>query len=422
MFFKPFKLPEPPIFSDNTFNILDYGAKENDDITEPLKVAINNCSAAGGGKVVVPCGSFKCGPIHFKDNVNLHLSKGSKIEFVTDFYAYLPVVYGTIAGNRVYSVSHFLYAYKCKNIAITGSGIFDGNGHAWWPMKHHQPGMQDLVKKGKAGVPVKERVYDKPEDGVRPRMCQFVECENVLIEGVTFINSPSWTVHPAWCKNITVRNLTIKSPQNSHNTDGINLESCKRALVENCFVATGDDMICLKAGRDEDAFEVGIPCEDVEIRNCHSTDGKGCLTIGSETSASIRNAYIHDCHFGKMQRCVRIKTMKGRGGVVENIDFENLSIDEATIEAISITMRYAGEPLDDQSGPIENMPKVRNLSIKGLNCKNAARSMCLFGVNGYNLENIHLEDINITAKEGSKIEYVSPLVRNNVTVNVKRDK
>ena len=416
MFFKPFEPPIAPNFPDRVFDIRDYGAKEGEKITDAISDAIEACFSSGGGRVLIPAGEWLSGPIHLKDNVNLHLEKGAVVNFSKSFNDYLPVVYGILAGVRAYSVSHFIYAYKCKNIAVTGEGVFNGNGEAWWHMKKHQPGMEDLMKKGKAGVPVSERVYDKAEYGVRPRMLQFVECENVLIEGVTFKNSPSWTVHPAWCKNITVRNVTVDNPLGSPNTDGINLESCRRGLIENCEVSVGDDLICLKAGRDEDAWEVGVPCEDIEIRNCRAKRGVGSITIGSETSASIRNAYIHDCTLGSHLRCIRIKTMKGRGGVVENIDYENITIENAESEAISITMKYAGEPLDDQSKPNANMPKLRNISIKNVVCKNAKRQFEIVGVSGYEIENLYLENINVSASVPPLIENVKNLNFKNVNM------
>ena len=419
-FFKPFTLPVSPVFPDKTYNIMDFGAKSgtSEKSTKAINDAIVTCSKNGGGNVVIPAGEWLTGAIHLKDNVNLHLEKGAVVHFSEEFDDYLPVVFGILGGNRCYSPSHFIYAYKCKNIAVTGNGTFDGHGHAWWPMKKYNIGMQDLILKGRKRAPLSERVYDKPEYGVRPRMLQFVECENVLIEGITMKNSPSWTVHPAWCQNIIVRNVTIRNPIDSPNTDGVNLESCKRGLVEGIDVETGDDVCCLKAGRDEDAWEVGVPCEDIEIRNCKASGGHGGFTVGSETSACIRNAYVHDCHFTcDLYSAIRFKTMKGRGGVVENIDCENISVKSVTGSAVIITMRYTGEKLDDQSKPIENMPEMRNISIKGVKCDHSVRGITLCGEIGYDLKNIHLEDIYITAETPISLSNVTGLFMENVTLH-----
>ena len=265
-FFKPFDHPEIPIFPKKDYNIKDFGAIPDCDIkcTKAIADAINECSKNGGGRVIIPKGKWLTGAIHFKDNVNLHLEQGSLVVFSKDFNDYLPVVFGVLGGTRCYSVSHLLYAHKCKNIALTGSGTLDGNGEAWWPMLHNRGVIRDLLQKGKRRVPLEERVYDKPDFSLRPRMLQFVDCENILVEGVTFINSPSWTLHPVWCKNITVRNINIKNPPIGPNTDGINFDSCKRGLIEGCKIETGDDIICLKTLSNEDAWDVGIPCEDIE--------------------------------------------------------------------------------------------------------------------------------------------------------------
>ena len=418
-FFKPFPLPVPPVFPEKFYNITDFGAIEGADkkSTIAIKNAIETCSKQGGGHVIIPKGEWQSGAIHLKDNVDLHIEEGATLHFSEDFNDYLPVVFGILGGNRCYSPSHFIYAYKCKNIAVTGKGTFDGHGAVWWPMKKYNIGMQDLILKGRNRAPLSERVYDKPEQGVRPRMLQFVECENVLIEDITMKNSPSWTVHPAWCNNITVRNLIIRNPVDSPNTDGVNLESCKRGLVEGLDVQTGDDVCCLKAGRDEDAWEVGIPCEDIEIRNCKASGGHGGFTVGSETSACIRNAYVHDCHFTcDLYSGIRFKTMKGRGGCVENIDCENISINSATGSAIMITMRYTGEKLDDQSKPIENMPKMRNISIKGFKCNSAVCGINLCGEVGYDLENINLSNVSVTAQTPIKVSNVSGLLMENVSL------
>ncbi len=420
-FFKPFEMPVPPTFPDRIFDIRDYGAIDNADgetsSWQAIKNAIKACNEAGGGRVLFPAGTWHTGPIHLMDNVNLHFEDGCYVHFSENFYDYLPTVFGILGGNRCYSPSHFLYAYKCKNIAITGSGTLDGHGKAWWYMKHHQPGMEDLTLKGRLRRPLSERVYDKPEDGVRPRMLQFVECENVLIEGITMKNSPSWTVHPAWCKNIIVRGLTIRNPHDAPNTDGVNFDSCKRGLIEHCNVKTGDDMVCLKAGKDQDAWDVGVPCEDIVVRYCTAEGGHGGLTIGSETSACIKNAYIHDCTFGKLFSAARIKTMKGRGGYVENIDFENFTIQCATNQAISITMRYTGEPLDDQSKPLENMPEIRNISVNNLKCVDSNAGIELYGIKGYELKNIHLSNLDIRSARPVFAENVLGLNMENVNLH-----
>lgn len=416
-YFKPFTPPVVPDFPDRIFDIRDFGATEGERSSKAINDAIKKCSESGGGRVVIPRGRWLTGPVHLRDNVELHISEGALVEFSTEFSDYLPVVYGILAGNRVYSVSHFIYAYRCKNIALTGKGVLDGHGEAWWYMKKHQPGMEDLIKKGKALAPLSERVYDRPEDGVRPRMLQFVECENVLLSDVTLKNSPSWTVHLAWCENIIARALTIENPQNAPNTDGMNFEYCRRAVADGCVISGGDDMCCIKAGRDTDAWESGRPCEDIEIKNCRAVNcSEGGITIGSETSASIRNIYIHDCRLEMVKSGFNLKTMKGRGGTVENIDAENIVVDHATLDAIRINMRFEGEPLDDYSQPDLNMPKVRNLHIENFVCKKTISAFTVRGVKNHKIENVSIKNTLICAEDYGTVEFVKNFTTENTTV------
>ena len=417
-FFKPFEPPVAPTFSDKEYNIKDFGAISDSDIkcTKAIAAAINECSKNGGGKVIIPKGKWLTGAIHFKDNVNLHLENGAEVFFSKDFEDYLPAVFGVLGGTRCYSVSHLLYAHKCKNIAITGSGTFDGNGDFWWPMLHNRGVIRDLLQKGKRGVPLEERVYDKPDFSLRPRMLQFVDCENVLVEGVSFFNSPSWTIHPVWCKNIIVRNVNIKNPTCGPNTDGINLDSCKRGLIDSCHIDTGDDIMCLKTLSNEDAWDVGIPCEDIEIRNCTAPGGHGAITIGSETSANIKNAYIHDCNFGRVYSAVRIKSMPGRGGYVENIDIENITADISITEAVIVTLRYNEDFSHKRNTVFNNMPEFRNISISNVKCNKANRGVFVLGEDNSRLENIYISDITADAFEPMKVEYVKNLNLSNINL------
>ena len=181
--FKEFKLPNDPIFADFSVSICEYGAKENNmqKNIEAFKTAINICSKNGGGTVVVPAGRWRTSAIHLKSNVNLHLEEGAVLCFSTEYSDYLPVVFGYRGGMRLYSVSHFIYAHKCKNIALTGKGTLEGNGSAWWGLEVDAPGMVHLQRANKESLPLSERTYETRETGVRPEFLQCVDCENVLI-------------------------------------------------------------------------------------------------------------------------------------------------------------------------------------------------------------------------------------------------
>ena len=418
MFFTPFEYPAIPRFPDYKVSVLDFGAVPGAEVdcTRAIADAISAVAAAGGGTVVFPEGRFLTGPIHFKSNVELHLCRGCTLEFSEKYEDYLPVVESVLAGVKCYSCSHLIYGNRCKNIALTGEGTLDGHGRVWDWMKKHQPGMEDLMLKGAACAPMSERVYGKESDGVRPRFLQLQHCEDVLIEGVTFKNSPTWTVHPCFCKNVTVRNVTVKNPINSPNSDGINFESCSCCLLTDCYVDTGDDAVCIKAGRGRDAWSWNAPCENIEIRNVTGVNGQGSVTIGSETSAGINNIYIHDCHFENRLVGINIKTMKGRGGYIKNIDFENITLQSARREAIKISFRYDGEPLDDQSAPITDVPDLRRISVKGFSCKTTPMALRIEGLDGYPLKDLYLQDVHIGAEDKGIIRDVEDITLDNVII------
>lgn len=418
-FFKPFRHPDIPTFPERKISITELGAVGDGvtDCTEIIREAIRCISEAGGGKVVFPKGHWYTGPIHFKDNVNLHFERGCVMEFSEKFEDYLPVVESVLSGIKCFSCSHLIYGNRCKNIAITGEGTLNGHGRVWDWMKYNNPGMKDLMLKGKSCSPLSERVYDKESDGVRPRFLQLYGCEDVLIEGVTFTNSPTWTVHPVFCKNVTVRNLTIKNPINAPNSDGINFESCKCCLLTDCYVDTGDDAVCIKAGRGRDAWSWNAPCEDIEICGVTGLSGIGSVTVGSETSASINNIYIHDCNFGNRGLGINLKTMKGRGGSIKNIDFENIRLQKADRVAIKISFRYDAEPLDDQSVPVADVPYLSGISVENFSCEEAELGLLIQGLEGYPLREIYLKDIDIKARHAANINDTDGLYMENVSIS-----
>ena len=417
-FFKPFKHPDIPVFNDFKVSITDFGAVSDGRTycTEAIAAAISAVHEAGGGRVVFPEGRYLTGPIHFKSGVELHLERGCVLEFSEKFEDYLPVVESVLAGIKCYSCSHLIYGNRCKNIALTGEGTLDGHGRVWDWMKKHQPGMEDLMLKGARCAPMSERIYDKEEYGVRPRFLQLQHCEDVLIEGVTFTNSPTWTVHPVFSRNVTVRGITIKNAIDAPNSDGINFESCKCCVMYDCYVDTGDDAICVKAGRGRDAWSWDAPCEDIEVWGITGMHGRGCVTIGSETSAGIRNVYIHDCTFGDRELGINLKTMKGRGGFIKDIDFENISIDCARRIAVKITFRYNAEPLDDQSAPITDVPDLSGISVENIRCNRTRYGIVVQGLPGFPMKDIYIKNVDTSANIASVIEDVEGLYMDGVSI------
>ena len=418
MFFKEFPLPADPVIPDRTVSILDFGASESKPITDSVSRAINELSAQGGGHVVIPEGNWTSGAIRLESNIDLHFDDGAYLSFSTDPKDY-PIVFTVYEGIRCYNYSPLLYAKDVENVSITGNGQLEGGGEEWWKWAKNLRGRDILYN---SGLPLEKRVFGTPELALRPMFIQIISAKNLLIEGITLRNSPCWTVHPIYCEDVIVRGVTIENPTVSPNTDGINIESSNRALVENCtVVTTGDDMFCLKAGRNEDAWEVAIPCENVVIRNCRSLgeSKSGGIVFGSEMSADIRNVLAENCEFANNVNCARLKAKDGRGGVVENVDIKNLHLGRG-MRGINLSFRYSCEATDAPKEPMKHMPTFRNVYFEDITCDDVDIGISIDNVPGGVMDNIHFKNININATTCLTADSVSGLFFDNVNLVEKK--
>lgn len=321
-----------PQFAERSFDVTAYGAK-GDGVTDSLpalRAAIAACAEAGGGHVVVPTGNYLLnGPIHLRSNVDLHLEEGSTLLFSGKPEHFLPVVQTRWEGVIIYNYSPLIYARGAENIAITGSGVIDGNARRefrGWAMgiSRLQERAQELSRQmGAAGVPVEQRQFGEGSY-LRPSMIQPYECRNVLIEGVTVKDSPFWVIHPTFCTNVTVRGVTVDSLL--INNDGCDPDSCTDVLIENCRFHTGDDGVALKAGRDADAWRDGRMTQYVVIRNCVFQSKINALCIGSEMSAGVRHVFMEDCRVEEGESCIYFKSNADRGGFIENVRVRHVQI------------------------------------------------------------------------------------------------
>ncbi len=414
-----------PSFPARDFDIRDFGAVANDtsDASSAISQAITACNKAGGGRVVVQGGTYLTGPIHLQSDVNLYIDESATLKFYTDPKRYLPAVFTRWEGVEHMGYSPLIYAFGQDNIAVTGAGTLDGQSdpYTWWPWKGNkewgkegypsQKATRDqMFADAEAGVPVEERVY---ADGhyLRPPFVQPYRCTNVLIEDIRIVRSPFWLLNPVLCENVTVRRVHLESL--GPNSDGCDPESCKNVVIEGCYFDTGDDCIAIKSGRNNDGRRVGVPTENVVIRNNKMRAGHGGVVIGSEISGGVRNVFAENNEMSSpdLDRGIRFKTNSVRGGQLENFYFRNNSIGTVK-DAIVINFYYE----EGDAGEFD--PQVRNIHIDGLSCENAKRVFQVRGFTRAPIVDLYLNDCEfVHAETTGIIENVEGLHVSNVRIN-----
>jgi polygalacturonase len=396
-----------PDFPNRDFDIRAYGAVEGGTMknTESIRRTINAAAAAGGGRVVIPKGVWLTGAIHLENNIDLYLAKGAELLFSQDFHDYLPVVFSRHEDTECYKFSAFVYANGKHDIGISGEGTLNGQGKPWWSWKQSKKSSEALVvEMGNNNVPVEQRVFDGKEGRfLRPAFFQPMNCTNVLVEGVTFLYGAFWTITPTYCDNVIVRKVRITTDGeygHTPNGDGVDPSSSRNVLIEDCQFKTGDDCIAIKSGRDRDGLRVNKPTENVVIRHCVGYQGHGGIVVGSETSGGVRNVYGYDCTFNGTDRIVRIKTARGRGGVIENMWFDHLKADTIEMEAIHVNMLYTGKRLPAQ--PVnEATPTIRNLHFSDITCSyGKSYAIEVLGLPEMPVRNLSFDSITVTSLKG----------------------
>lgn len=405
----------PPEFPRRDFRITDHGGVGDgkSDAQPAFARAIDACTAAGGGRVVVPAGTWwVAGPIHLKSNVHLHLEEGSTIRFSPEAKHYLPLVLTRWEGTELYNYSPMIYAYQATNVAITGRGTIDGNSKdsfATWK-ERQEPAQMRLRQMGHDGVPVQQRIFGEGH-WLRPSMIQFWGCRNVLVEDLSIVDAPFWIVHPVYCQNVIARGLKITSWNT--NNDAVDPDSSVDVLIENCVFNTGDDGVAVKSGRDQDAWRVGQPTENVIVRNCDMNSKANGLVIGSEMSAGVRNVFMENCRIGKVRKGIYFKSNLDRGGLVERIRIRNVSVDDSEI-FIFFTTDYHGY----RGG---NAPTAfRDIVLENITCRETDKGIEAVGVPASPLRDIVLDDITVQqAAIPFEIRHVSNFRLDDVRINGK---
>ena len=318
-------------------------ARKNISFAQALKLI----SEAGGGCLRVEKGTWSTGPVEIGSNTTLILEKGAVVSFVPDFSLYRPV-YTRWEGVDCYAMHPCMLIDKAENSCICGEGVVDGSGLAWWEevrrKKKTSAGPESWLEKELAAL---NPGYDGQPGGGGGRACQFLrpsllsvyKSKNIAVRGVSFINSPFWTVHILYSSNVSIEGISVKNPHDSPNTDGIDIDSSEDVRVSGSFIDVGDDGIAIKSGSGADGIASGIPSKNIFIENCVVHSAHGGVSIGSETAGGIRGVRVESCRFEGTDRGIRIKTRRGRGGIVEDLCFKNIFIKNALCP-IAINMFY----------------------------------------------------------------------------------
>jgi polygalacturonase len=374
-FIEKVKNIQPPTFPNRTCSITNYGAipdlnqiKKN---TEAFQKAIEDCAQQGGGIVEVPAGTWKTGAIHLQNNINLHLNSEAIILFSNKAEDFLPMVKTRYTGLDLYNYSPMIYAENCENIAITGNGIIDGNGQSGdWKdfIKNKKKAEKQLYKMSLNNTSIEKRKFGTLENSLRPSLIQPYNCQNILIDGITIKDGPMWTLHPVYSQNIIIRNLNIQTY--APNTDGIVIDSSHDVLIENNKLMTGDDAIALKSGKDKDGWRVGKATENVVIRKNTINQAHAGIAIGSEMSGNVRNIFADDLEIANVDRGLRIKSRPGRGGIIENIIFQNLKIKNIKYAPIQINLDYGSKSTQPKTN---KEPHLKNIEFQNITIDNSKK-------------------------------------------------
>jgi polygalacturonase len=379
-------------FPTDTFWVTGFGAKIDGifDNRPSILKAIEDCSKKGGGVVMLSGGTFFCkGPISLKSNVNLHIADGATLLFSSEPDDYLPAVFTRWEGVEIYNYSPLIYTAEQENVAITGEGIIDGNAsETWSTFRSKQGPAQNRAREfGAEQVPVKERIFGNGYF-LRPSFVQFIYCSRILVEGVTFKNSPFWILHPVYCSDFVIRNVEFISM--NINNDGIDVDSSINGLIEECSFTTGDDAVVFKSGRDQDGWRVRKPTQNIVVRNCLAPQALHGIAFGSELSGGIENIFVENFRMGKVRsKAIQFKANKDRGGYVKNIYIRNVEVDESEGDLFYFTNNYHGYRGGDAPSAFHD------IYIENVSCRYANSVIHLQGLSESPLDKITFQNITV---------------------------
>ena len=445
-----------PAFPDTKYDLRQAGAV-GDGVTlntAAFEKAFAALAEKGGGELDVPPGIWLTGPIKLRSHINLHLQRGALIQFSRDFNLY-PLAVFDLKGEKEVDSTSPISGQNLEDVAITGEGILDGGGDAWRPLKKDKLGDRDwkaLVKsggvineKGDAWYPSREVIggekivgklrkensvtladYEPAHQFLRPKMLRIIGCKKLLLQDFTIQNPPNWTMNPVLCEDVSILNVQVHNLPTAQNSDALDLESCRRAVIRGCTFDTGDDGICIKSGKDAVGRRIGVPCEDVLVEDCTVYHAHGGFTIGSEMSGGVRNFIVRNCTFMGTDIGLRFKSTRGRGGVVEKIFISDIRMENIPGDAINFNLYYGGKSgLEDSGGDTEmqvsavteETPAFKDIHIENVVCRGARNAIVLQGLPEMPLDKITLKNVSISSRLGVSVTDARNISFENVRVN-----
>ena len=410
------------------FNILDYGAKNDGsaNAADAFKAAIAAAKQAGGGTVFVPAGHYVSGPIEMASNLTLEFDAGAIVNFPATMLPFTP---GRQQGIETLTPVPLIGGHDLENVAVVGRGVLMSSNVDWMklhgrrqassedPGSANGPNWERLLNDLNAGKTISENEYKAAAAELRPSFVRFMNSRNILVSGLRFIGSPMWTVHLLYSENATVENLSIETYPGVH-TDGIVVDSSRFVRIANDYIDTGDDGIVIKSGKDADGLRLNRPTEDVTITNCTVHHAHGAVSIGSETSGSVRNIVANNMTVVDTENGARIKSARGRGGVVENVRFDNWTMRDVG-EAIVVTNYYLmeGETGHGEEPVSKTTPVFRNLAMSHITIDGAKTLIDIDGLPEMRIQSLHISDVMGTGKKGMTAAYTDDLQLHNVQLD-----
>jgi polygalacturonase len=404
-----------------TFDVKDNGATGDGQTidTQAIQKTIDQCATAGGGVVVIPSGTYRSGSLFLKSHVTLQVSKDALLQGSTDETDY-PIIDTRVAGLEMKHPAALVNAIDCDDVAVVGAGTIDGSGQHWWDI------FWATARARGRGVDFQI---------LRPRLVCFTRCTNVHVVGLSLKNPPFWNLHILYCKTVDIDGLTIRapSPHKAPSSDGIDIDSSSDVRISRCDISCDDDDIVIKSGRDADGLRVNKPSENIVISDCTIGEGQG-ISMGSETAGGIRNVIVRSCTFTNSGSAAKIKSMPGRGGVIENITYEDITATNVA-SPLEINLSWGGSdwkkfvdpklaaPVPEDIGT----PKVRNITFRNFTASatmgprpsSPTRAGMISGLPNSPITDVTFENVWISAQRGMTISNAPNLKLDGLTIEAK---